>query len=176
MELEEKRKYTLAEIEELKKLPREQLTPHERALVNLKPIPAGKGEVRNPKGRKKGQKNWSTIFRNLMDNEKFCQTLIGSKPKEWNEMVGDTPAEVLAAVIVASTVRAAAKYIGQDKPLPKDVRESILLVSKLTYGDKLKVETDGGFFQQPVINFSVREDRKEQPEIQDGEVVEKDTK
>ena len=48
MELEEKRKYTLAEIEELKKLPREQLTPHERALVNLNPIPAKKGEVRNP--------------------------------------------------------------------------------------------------------------------------------
>lgn len=166
----EKEHYTAAEIEELKKMPREQLTARQKGLCNLKPIKPG--EARNPNGTKKGHKKWATVFKNLMDNEKFCQTLIGSKPKEWNEMVGDTPAEILAAVIIASTVRAAAKYIGQDKPLPKDVRESILLVSKLTYGDKVKVETDGGFFQQPTINFSVVGDRKEQPEIQDGEIVE----
>lgn len=164
------KEHTPIDLEALRNKPKQELTPREKGLLNLKPIQ--KGEVRNPAGRRKGARNWSTIFKHLMDNEKFCQTLIGSKPKEWDEMVGDTPAEVLAAVIVASTVRAAAKYIGQDKPLPKDVRESILLVSKLTYGDKLKVETDGGFFQQPVINFSVVEDRKDQPEVQDGEIVE----
>ena len=168
------KEHTPIDLETLRNKPKQELTPREKRLLNLKPIQ--KGEVRNPAGRQKGTRNWSTIFKHLMDNEKFCQTLIGSKPKEWNEMVGDTPAEVLAAVIVASTVRAAAKYIGQDKPLPKDVRESILLVSKLTYGDKLKVETDGGFFQQPTINFSVVSDRKEQPEIQEGEVIENNEK
>lgn len=153
----------MAEIEELKKRPREELTPKERKLVNLKV---------NFNGRPKGTKNWSTIFRKLMNDEKFLNTLIASKPKDWNGMVGDTPADMLAAVIIASTIRSAAKYIGQDKPLPKDVREMILLVSKLTYGDKVKIESDGGFFQQPVINFSVVGDRKDQPEIQDGEIIE----
>ncbi len=107
-----------------------------------------------------------------MNDERFLKTLVASKPKDWDKMVGDTPAEVLAAVIVASTIRSAAKYIDQDKPLPRDVREMILLVSKLTYGDKVKIVMDNGFFQQPQINFSVVPDRKEQSKVQDGEIVE----
>lgn len=164
------KEHTPVDLETLRQKPKEQLTPRERGFLNLKP--AKKGEVRNPNGRPKGLKNWPTIFKNLMNDEKFLNTLIASKPRDWDGMVGDTPAEVLAAVVIASTIRSAAKYIGQDKPLPKDVREMILLVSKLTYGDKVKIESDGGFFQQPVINFSVVEDRKDQPEVQDGEIVE----
>lgn len=150
---------TKEEIQALAKRPYEELTSEERRLVNLNKGFWEKGQVTNPKGRKKGQRSWSVIFKRLMDDEKFLNTIVNTMPSEWTDVVKDTPGEVIAAGLIANVVKGIAQSLTTNKPLSKDVRDAISLLNKLGYGDKVIHEIDEGFFTAPVIKYEVVPDR-----------------
>ena len=146
-------KWTKEQIEELKRKPYAELTSEERKIVNLNPIK--KGEVRNPNGRKKGSKNWATRFQKLMNDSEFLATIISHKPKEWDDIVGDTPAEVVAAAIIANTARNVAKSISSDAPLDRELQSQVKLLNDLGFGERVVHEAEDGFFDQVQFNFEV---------------------
>ena len=158
------KRYTKEDIEELKKVREENpelLTPEERRLANLKPVKPG--EVRNKTGgKKKGTKYWSTHFKRLMADENFLKTIIKQSPKEWEGIVEDCPADVIAAGIIATVTKEVAKAIAEGKSLDHATQRSIELLNKLGWGEKVvhEVDDENGFFQQPSIQFNVVEDRK----------------
>lgn len=152
---------TKEEIQALAAKPYSELTPEERRLVNLNKGFWEKGVGGNPKGKKKGCKNWSSIFQKLMGDEKFLHTVITSLPKDWQDIVQDTPAEVIAAGLVANIVKGVAKSLTSDQAIPKEVREAIALLNKISYGDKIVHDSDEGFFAAPVINYEVVPDRQD---------------
>ena len=106
-----RKKYTREDIEELKKRNPEELSAKEKMLANLKP--AKKGEVRNPKGRGGGAKNWKTHFQRLMGDEEFLNTIITQLPREWDGVVEKYPASVIAAGLIASTTQSVAINLTQ---------------------------------------------------------------
>lgn len=150
---------TKEEIQALAKKPYEDLTPEERRLVNLNKGFWEKGQSGNPRGPKKGCRNWSTIFHKLMGNEDFLHTIVKSLPKDWQDIVEETPAELIAAGLVANIAKGVAKSLTEDKPLPKDIRDAISLLNKISYGDKIVYEDPDGFFSAPVIKYEVVPDR-----------------
>lgn len=150
---------TKEEIQALAKKPSEDLTPEERRLVNLNKGFWEKGQSGNPRGPKKGCRNWSTIFHKLMGNEDFLHTIVKSLPKDWQDIVEETPAELIAAGLVANIAKGVAKSLTEDKPLPKDIRDAISLLNKISYGDKIVHEDPDGFFSAPVIKYEVVPDR-----------------
>lgn len=150
-------KYSAADIEALKQEDPANLSPMEKRLANLKPIQ--KGEVRNPKGRGKGVKNWSTHFKKLMGDEALLKSIISSKPSEWNGVVQDCPADVIAAGLISVVVRSVSESVKNGKPLDYKTAKSIELLNKLGYGEKVVMNTEEGFFDKSVINFNVIPDR-----------------
>ena len=150
-------KYTREGIEELRKIRDESpdlLTSKEKGIANLKP--AQKGEVRNPKGRGKGVKNWSAHFKKLMGDEKFLKTIIKSSPKEWDGIVGDYPADVIAAGVIAVITREVAKSVVEGKSLSNATLRSIELLNKTAYGEKVVHDIEEeGFFDKTNITFQV---------------------
>ena len=160
----ENRKYTKEDIEQLKKEDPALLSPEERRLANLTPFK--KGEVSNPNGRKKGVKSWSTHFKRLMGDEKLLRSIISSKPSAWEGIVEDIPADVIAAGLIASVTKDVAKAIAEGRSVDNDTLRAIDTLNKLGWGDNhnVQVESEQGFFEKPVINFIVREDRKTEEE------------
>lgn len=157
------------EIQALAAKPYNELTAEERRLVNLNKGFWEKGHSGNPKGAKKGCRNWSTIFQKIMGNEKFLHTIVTSLPKDWQDIIADTPAEVIAAGLIGNIIKGVAKSISEDKPLSKDVRQAIALLNKIGYGDKVVHENPDGFFTAPIINYEVVPDRKvEENDNQEG--------
>lgn len=151
-------KYTREDIEALKKIRDENpelLTPEERGLANLTPIK--KGEIKNPKGRGKGVKNWSSHFKKLMGDEDFLKTIIKSNPKEWDGIVGEYPADVIAAGIIATVTREVSKAVVEGKPLSMATTRSIDLLNKLGFGEQKNITLDDseGFFEKTNITFTV---------------------
>ena len=146
-------KYTKEDIKAMQKQDPATLTPQERRLANLHPIE--KGEVRNPKGKPKGVKSWSTHFKKLMGDEEFLKTIISSTPKEWDGIVGDYPADVIAAGVIATVTREVAEAVINQRPLSEATTRSIALLNKIGFGEKVVVDAEEGFFDKPVINFTV---------------------
>lgn len=153
-------KYSAADIEALKQEDPANLSPMERRLANLKPIQ--KGEVRNPKGRSKGVKNWSTHFKKLMGDEELLKSVISSKPSEWNGIVQDCPADVIAAGLISVVVRSVSESVVNGKPLDYKTTKAIELLNKLGYGEKVVMDTEEGFFDKTQVVFNVVEDRKQE--------------
>ena len=151
-------RYTAADIEALKQEDPANLSPKERRLANLKPIQ--KGEVRNPKGRGKGVKNWSTHFKKLMGDEQLMKSIISSKPSDWDGIVEDCPADVIAAGLISVVLRSVSEAVSQGKPLDYKTTKAIELLNKLGYGEKVVMDTDEGFFDKTQVVFNVVEDRK----------------
>lgn len=161
--MEEKRKYTAKDIEELKKKDPSELTPKERGLANLRPIKGD--EPYRQVGRKKGVVNWSTQFQKLMNDERMLEAIARQQPKQWSGVVGQYPATVIAAGVITIATREVLKALEQDKNLSIATLKTLELIGKLGYGDKLVHETDGeGFFNRAVFNFEVVPDRKDRPE------------
>ena len=156
------RKYPEGYFEELQKIPDEELTPEERRLKNLHPWK--KGQSGNPKGMKKGTKHWSTIFKRLMGDPDLLHTIISSTPSEWQGIVGDAPAEVIAASVIASVLRDVSESMSKGKSLDKNTRDAIELLNKLGYGEKQVHEVDKSFFDQAQITFNVVPDTHKKPE------------
>lgn len=154
------RKYPEGYFEKLHNTPDEELTPQEKRLKNLHPWK--KGQSGNPKGYKKGQKHWSTIFKRLMADPDFLKTVISSTPAEWQNIVDDTPADIIAAGVIASVVRDISEATNRGKSLDKNTRDAIELLNKLGYGEKQVHELDQGFFEQAQINFNVVPDTHKQ--------------
>ena len=160
----DEKKYFREDIEALKKKDPSELTPRERRLANLKPIE--KGEVRNPEGRKKGTKNWSTHFKRLMGDEDFLNTIISQLPRQWDGVVDKYPASVIAAGLIASTTQNVAKAVAEGKVIDKQTLEMIDRIQKIGYGETKNVNLDAqeeGFFEKVNFNFITKEDRP-QPE------------
>lgn len=158
--------YTREDIQALAKKPYEELTAEERRLVNLTPWKPG--QPGNPMGRKKGTVSWSTRIQRLMDDPDFLKTIVASTPREWDGIVGETPADLISAGIVGCLVKQIGKNLTSDEPIPKETRALIALVSKIGYGDKIQHEISDGFFQRGEINFNIVPDR-EQENTQDSE-------
>lgn len=156
------RKYPEGYFEELQKIPDDELTPEEKRLKNLHPWK--KGQSGNPNGKKKGTKNWSTIFKRLMGDPDFLHTVISSVPSEWQDVVGDAPSEVIAAGVIASVLRDISESTNKGKSLDKNTRDAIDLLNKLGYGEKQVHEVDKSFFEQAQINFNVVPDTHQKPE------------
>lgn len=157
-------KYTADDIAELKKKNPDELSSYERGLANLKP--AKKGEVRNPRGRGPGAKNWSTHFKRLMGDEEFLNTIISQLPRQWEGVVDKYPASVIAAGLIATATQQVAKSIAEGKPVDEQTLKIIDRISKIGYGETKNVNVDAeenGFFDKVNFNFTVVEDRK-QPE------------
>ncbi len=152
---------TKEEIEELARRPYESLTSEERKLVNLNKGFWQKGQSGNPKGRKKGCANWSTRFKKLMGDENFLKTIVSSMPAQWQDIVEDTPADLIAAGLIANITKGVAKSIKEEKPLPKDIRDAISLLNKISYGDKIVHEDPDGFFSAPVIKYEIVPEKKD---------------
>ena len=155
------KKYTAEDIEELKKKDPSELTPYEKGLVNLRPIK--EGEVRNPKGRTKGAKNWSTHFKKMMGDEKLLKSVISQLPKQWGGIVDEIPADVIAAGLIVSATQAVAKAIAEGKTIDKNTLELIDRIHKIGYGETKNVNLDaeeGGFFDHDKIIFEVVKDRE----------------
>lgn len=144
---------SLKEIEVAKNKKFEDRTPEERRLANL--VPYKPGQSGNPKGRKKGCKNWSTHFQKLMGDPDFLKTIISSTPAQWQDIVGDIPADVIAAGLIANIVKDVAKSISGEKPLSKDTRDAIALLNKIGYGDKIVHEDPDSVFNKPNLIFEV---------------------
>lgn len=161
----EQKKYTAADIEELKKKDPSELTSYERGLANLRPNKKGETGEKHLGSRKKGTPNWSTYFKRLMADEAFLNTIITSLPKKWEGVVEKYPASVIAAGLIASATQNVAKAIVEGKPIDKATLEMIDRISKIGYGDKVGVEvgTEEGFFDKVTFNFVTKEDRP-QPE------------
>ena len=153
---------TREEIEELRKVRDENpelLTARERSLANLHPVE--KGERRGT-GRPKGVKNWSTHFKKLMGDEEFLKTIIKQSPKEWNGIVGEYPADVIAAGIITIVTKEVARCVAEGKPLSNATQRSIDLLNRISYGEKkvMDIDEDSGFFDKTNIIFNVVPDRK----------------
>lgn len=153
---------SLDRIEAAKAKPCEERTPEERKLANLHPFEPGKSG--NPAGRKKGTLDWSTRIKHTLNDPRFLETIVTHPPKEWAELLDGTPADLIVKCVVASLTKAVAKSIADSKPLDKDTRALLALLSKMGYGDKIVHDVEeGGFFDNSKIVFEVVPDRpKEQ--------------
>lgn len=160
----QERKYTAEEIEELKKKDPNELTPYERGLANLRPNKKGDTGDKHLGGKKKGSHNWSTYFQKLMADEDFLKTIISSSPKQWEGIVEDRPASVIAAGLITMATQQVAKSIVNGEAIDDQTLKIIDRISKIGYGDKVVHETgDDSFFDKVTFNFNVKEDRP-QPE------------
>lgn len=159
---------TREDIEKIKQKPVEERTAKERQLSGLTPYKPGQSG--NPAGRKKGCVNWSTHFKRLMGDEEFLKTIIKKIPGEWENIVGETPADVIAAALIANVTKGMAKTLKDDTPLPRDVRDAIALISKLGYGDKVihDIEEDS-VFDRKVFNFTVVPSMRREDEVENSE-------
>lgn len=72
-----------------------------KAIDNL--IPAKKGEIRNPKGRPKGIKNWSVIVQELLGDEALVDKVVSKKPTYWEYLPTKNGAN---AIVIAMMIKA----------------------------------------------------------------------
>ena len=162
----EEKKYTKDDIERLRKLRDEdpsQLKPDEAKYANLHPIE--KGEVRNPKGRTKGVKNWSTHFKRLMGDEKFLKSIVKSLPSQWTNTVDEIPASVIAAGLIATATQNVAKAVAEGRPVDETTLKIIDRISKIGYGDKVVHDVeDNGWFEHTKITYEVIPGRRKEEE------------
>ena len=156
------KKYTAADIEELKKKDPNELTPYERGLANLRPNKKGETGEKHLGSRKKGTPNWSTHFKRLMGDEEFLATIISQMPKQWEGVVDKYPASVIAAGLITTATQQVAKCIADGKPIDEQTLKIIDRISKIGYGDESKImlNTEEGFFDRVNFNFVTVPDRK----------------
>lgn len=144
---------SLDKIEAAKQKSPEERTPEERRLANLNPFPPGVSG--NPAGMKKGCKNWSTHFKRLMGDPDFLRTIIAHTPSEWQGIVGDTPADVIAAGLIANVMRGVVRSMNGEGSLTKETKDAIALLNKIGYGDKVVYEDPDSIFTKNEILFKV---------------------
>lgn len=95
---------------------------------NLKP--AQPGEVRNPNGRPKGAKSWSTIVKNILEDEEMFEAILAGQGRRPNWIEKLNKKNGANAIVVAMI----AKALGGDYRAADWLR-------KTGYGDKLDLTT-----------------------------------
>lgn len=152
----------MEQVEALKKKKErgEELTLEEQKLLNLSKTMIKPGEVRNPEGRKKGAINWSTRIKRLMGDEKLLKSVISELPANWQGIVENTPADVIAASLIVSATRQSAENVAKGSPIDEQTLKVIDRISKIGYGDKVVMDAEDGFFEKTQINFNVVPDRR----------------
>lgn len=162
--MENNRKYTVEEIEELKKKDISELTPQERRLVNLRPMRKGE-RSRNPKGRPVGIPSWSHYFKKFLNDEDFLNTVVSALPRNWEGIVEKTPASVIAAGLIAVATREVSKKVAGDEPIDEKTLRLIDRIKDIGYGDKITHEVENnGFFDHDQIIFQVIDPKKKTDE------------
>ena len=102
-------------------------------------IPAKKGEVRNPKGKPKGTKHWSTIVKQILEDEELFEKIIeGKKNPKW---INSLPKKNGANAIVVAMVT---KALQGDKNAADWLR-------KTGFGDKIDITSN----DQPIKAVTV---------------------
>lgn len=163
--MQPEKKYTSEVIEELKKKDPSELTPEEKSIANLKPVK--KGEVRNPNGRTKGTKNWSTYFQKLLNDEAFLATIIKNLPASWNDTVEKYPASVIAAGLITTATQSVAKAVAEGRPIDEQTLKTLDRIQKFTFGDKITHDVEEeGFFDKVNFHFEVIKPEKENSKIE----------
>lgn len=111
-------------------------------------IPAKKGEVRNPNGKPKGTKHWSTIVRKILNDKKLFEALIeGKQNPKWIASLPNRDAS--HAIATAMVVKA----MQGDKQAAEWLR-------KTGYGDKLDITSDEKPITVEVLRFVDADERK----------------
>lgn len=119
------------------------------------------------KGRKKGTRSWDAVFRKVLNSKEFQKTYLKTLPGQWNDIIENTPAELIAAGFIMSVSKEVAKAVQEDKPLPKEVRDAIMQLNKLGFGDKVVVEPDESVFDKVNLNFNVIQSARTEDTLSD---------
>lgn len=158
------KKYTRAEIEELAKQDPSTLTLKERRLVNILPTMNKKGETgdKHYGGRKPGTRNWDTMFRKLMNDDRFLDKMGLNIPPEWHDTVEKYPASVIAAGMITMAARDVVDSVNSGKKIDKATLDLLDRIAKFGYGDKVVHDIEKpSFFDRTEFHFNVIPDRKE---------------
>lgn len=109
--------------------------------VNDNLIPAKKGDVRNPKGKPKGTVHWSTIVKQVLEDEAIFEAVLASSSKRpaWVDKLNKKNG--LNAIVVAMLARA----------MSGDNRAADWL-RKTGYGDKIDI-TSGDMPITALVKF-----------------------
>lgn len=100
-------------------------------------IPARKGEIRNPKGKTKGVKNWSTIVRQLLADEEFADKILNKKPGWWDSLPNKNLGMAIAAAMMQNALA------GNPKAAE--------WIRKTGFGDKLDITSD----DRPIVPIAI---------------------
>ena len=150
------KKYSKEDIERIKNTPDDLLTSEERKFKNIIPTIGYKGmPPTNPRGNWKKTPSFSSKVRKLMNDEEFLKTILKSTPSQWQGIVDNTPASMIAAGIVAGATKEIAKSVAENKPISKEVRDLVDLLNKIGYGEKVVHEAGETFFDKANISFNV---------------------
>lgn len=105
-------------------------------------IPAVKGEVRNPNGRPKGAKSWSTVVREVLNDEELFNTILATADKvpAWVQNLNKKNAANAIAVAMAH------RALAGDKQAAEWLR-------KTGYGDKIDITSDGQPLKIAMVQF-----------------------
>lgn len=118
---------------------REEMTPEERRLANLKPFK--KGQSGNPAGRPKGVKNWSTVIKQLLADEDLLDKVVKKKPSYWENVPEKNGANL---IVIAMMIKA----------MEGDHKAANWL-NRSAFGDKLTVDAEDGIFQTSKIEVEI---------------------
>ena len=150
------KKYSKEDIERIASTPADLLTPEERRFKNIIPTIGYKGmPPTNPRGNWKKTPNFGARVRKLMNDEEFLKTILKSTPAQWQGIVDNTPASMIAAGIVAGATKEIAKAVAENKPISKEIRDLVDLLNKIGYGEKVVHKAGETFFDKANISFNV---------------------
>lgn len=95
---------------------------------NLVPFKPGEDDRRNYKGRPKGSKSWSTVVKELLDDEEFLEKIYTKRPGWFDELPVKNGHTAVAAAMMAKSLKG-------DEKAAKWLRET-------GYGNRLHLEGD----------------------------------
>jgi hypothetical protein len=118
-----------------------------------------KGEVRNPKGKQEGVKNWSTVVQQLLADEDFANKVISKKPSWWTNLPNKNLANIIASAMLI-------KAAGGDDKAAKWVRET-------GFGNKVTHDFDQSILT-PGAQVTIRVVKAKEIEIDETPTTEPD--
>lgn len=107
---------------------------------NLVPF-TGADDPRRSNGKPKGIKNWSTIVRNLLADEKFVDKVYSRKPEWWGRLPHKNGANAVAAAMMVKALKG-------DKFAADWLRQT-------GFGDKLIHGLDDDLFKEAQLTIKV---------------------
>lgn len=89
------------------------------------------GSSGNKKGRPKGSRNWSTLVREILEDEELADKLMAKKPGYWEALPNQTLASAIVAVMCLKAIEGdvkAANWLlaAYGNPNPEEDREQVV--------------------------------------------------